>query len=200
MKAAGAVPMTARRPDAVIVADDSTITIRRDRPWNGRDAWWVTYPEHLLGEVPPAEFFASEFWLRPVGTGPFRYARHVPRTVFELEADPDHFAGRPRIDRRELHRLHDLPEGMPIVDVPLSRRQFRDGKFPPALPHDPERARALLDSAGWREDDGDGMRERGPVAARFTVLLAGGGIAGTGACERMAVYMQAAELWIEEEP
>jgi peptide/nickel transport system substrate-binding protein len=35
------------------------------------------------------------------------------------------------------------------------------------LPHDPERARALLDSAGWVDQDGDGVREHDVYKASF---------------------------------
>jgi peptide/nickel transport system substrate-binding protein len=35
------------------------------------------------------------------------------------------------------------------------------------LPHDPERARALLDSAGWLDQDGDGVREHDVYKASF---------------------------------
>ena len=38
------------------------------------------------------------------------------------------------------------------------------------LPHDPDSARALLDAAGWRDGDGDGVRERDGVEMRFELL------------------------------
>jgi len=37
-------------------------------------------------------------------------------------------------------------------------------------PYDPERARALLDEAGWRDSDGDGVRDKGGAALAFTLL------------------------------
>ncbi len=38
------------------------------------------------------------------------------------------------------------------------------------LPHDPERSRALLEAAGWRDIDGDGIRERGGTRLSFELL------------------------------
>jgi peptide/nickel transport system substrate-binding protein len=38
------------------------------------------------------------------------------------------------------------------------------------LPHDVEQARALLEAAGWRDSDGDGIRERAGVKLSFELL------------------------------
>ncbi len=38
------------------------------------------------------------------------------------------------------------------------------------LPHDVEQARALLEAAGWRDSDGDGIRERAGVRLSFELL------------------------------
>ena len=75
------------------------------------------------------------------------------------------------IDRRELHGLLGLPDDLPIIDGPLTPDQYRRGELPEPLPYDPERARALLDSAGWRDQDGDGVRERDGRPFRFTALF-----------------------------
>lgn len=40
----------------------------------------------------------------------------------------------------------------------------------PADPYDPAAAAALLDEAGWRDDDGDGIRERDGRPLRFTLI------------------------------
>lgn len=92
----------------VRVLDDSTYTIRhRARRYNAMaapagtplDTWTVYYPAHILESLDPAEWMEWEFWTAPVGNGAFRYVRHVPGTALELEANPDFFEGRPRIDR-----------------------------------------------------------------------------------------------------
>jgi ABC-type transport system substrate-binding protein len=53
-----------------------------------------------------------------------------------------------------------------------------DGPAPGAPPYDPGRAGALLDAAGWRDRDGDGVREQGEAMLRLTLLVSdedGGG-------------------------
>ncbi len=40
----------------------------------------------------------------------------------------------------------------------------------PRYAYDPERARALLEAAGWRDEDGDGVREKAGQPLRFTLL------------------------------
>lgn len=79
--------------------DDSTFVLRYDRPTNGLDWWTVYYPRHLLQALNPKQFWEWDFWLHPVGNGPYRFVRYVPLTAFELEANPDYVFGQPRIER-----------------------------------------------------------------------------------------------------
>ncbi|MGK2935117.1 MAG: ABC transporter substrate-binding protein [Gemmatimonadaceae bacterium] len=79
--------------------DDSTFVLRYDRPTNGLDWWTVYYPRHLLQGLNPKQFMDWDFWQHPVGNGPYRFLRHVPKTAFELEANPDYVFGQPRIKR-----------------------------------------------------------------------------------------------------
>jgi len=251
----------------VRVLDDSTLTITYRRPREYLSSWDVYYPRHLLDGLDPAKFFEWEFWVHPVGNGPYRYVRHVAKTLVELEANPDFYCGRPRIhrlilkfgsreltellsgnvdvmvyaertllpklrgsdrftvyyylgpdggwleaiywnhrnpifadarvrraltlaiNRVELRRLLELPEDLPIVDVMFSGRQYRRSQLPEPLPFDPDAARRLLDEAGWRVRDGDGVRERGGLELRFTALAGaeGGDEQGGSAA---AVYVQ----------
>ncbi|MFW6083835.1 MAG: ABC transporter substrate-binding protein [Gemmatimonadota bacterium] len=60
-------------------------------------------PEHVLGDVPPAELAGHPFGsTEPVGAGPFRFVERSAgdRWVFEANPDfPDELGGRPYVDR-----------------------------------------------------------------------------------------------------
>jgi len=86
---------------AVTVLDDTTYILRLRRGTIGSplDDWTVYYPKHLLERLDPAKASEWEFWIHPVGDGPYRYVRHVPKTMMEFEADPDYYRGKPTIER-----------------------------------------------------------------------------------------------------
>jgi len=75
------------------------------------------------------------------------------------------------IDRRLLHRLLNLPEDVPIFDGPFTPDQLRRGELLDAVAYDPEVARSVLESAGWSDSDGDGIRERDGRPFRFTAFV-----------------------------
>jgi peptide/nickel transport system substrate-binding protein len=84
-------------------------------PRDGLDTYDVYYPRHLLEGLDPQEIRDWAFWRAPVGNGPYRYVRHVPQTLVELEANPDYFLEKPKIDRAILKFIPD--EGSYFVEL-----------------------------------------------------------------------------------
>lgn len=73
------------------------------------------------------------------------------------------------IDRTELHRVLGLPAGLPIDDGLHSPCQTARGEMPDPAPYDSAAAAELLSSAGWIDEDGDGVRERDGQPLSFTL-------------------------------
>ncbi len=74
------------------------------------------------------------------------------------------------IDRAALLAILGYPTGLPLFDVVHSGRQYAAGEVPAPLPFDPAEAARLLDEAGWRDTNGDGVREKNGEAFRFTAM------------------------------
>jgi len=96
--------------DSVWVIDDSTVTISAKRASYFDDQ--PIYPRHLLENLPPEDVWAWEFWMKPVGSGPFRFVRRIPQTLMEFDANPDYFLGEPRVQRLMLKFVDEgkIPE------------------------------------------------------------------------------------------
>jgi peptide/nickel transport system substrate-binding protein len=101
--------------EEITVIDSFTCHIRSNRAFNPLDlyAWYSICPRHLLEGLDPAEFWDWEFWTRPVGNGPYRYVRHVPKTMVELEANPDYYGGKPK----EIERVVLKFGGNPLIEL-----------------------------------------------------------------------------------
>jgi peptide/nickel transport system substrate-binding protein len=94
-----------RGPEGVEVLDDFTVRIRLQPHAEFLDAWTTLgiLPEHLLGDVPPAELKQHPYGTQcPVGNGPFVFSSHAlqDRWVFDANpAFPASLGGRPFLDR-----------------------------------------------------------------------------------------------------
>lgn len=232
---------------SVKTIDDSTFSITYKEKRDPMDTYTTILPVHLLKDLDPKNIYEWDFWLNPVGSGPYRYVRHVPATMIELEANPEYFRGKPRIEsvvlkfggqpltellsgnvdvitnvdqltrmkladdsrfhsyyewatqqarsiywnhtrpyfteasvrmaltmalnRQELMRLLDLPDKLPTLDFFVTIDQYKNMDFSDPIRYDPERARELLEQAGWVDTDGDGIREKDGKKFEFRALV-----------------------------
>jgi peptide/nickel transport system substrate-binding protein len=86
--------------DEIAIVDSFTCQLRSKKPFTALTyRWYGICPSHLLGHLDPDNFFSWEFWKQPVGNGPYRYVRHIPDTMVELEINPDYYGPEPKIKR-----------------------------------------------------------------------------------------------------
>jgi peptide/nickel transport system substrate-binding protein len=74
------------------------------------------------------------------------------------------------INRPELLQLLNLPGETKLIDFVRTSRQVQRGDFPETISYDPERARQLLEDAGWVSRRGARVRRRNGRPLRFTAL------------------------------
>lgn len=84
---------------SITVHDDFSLSIVFASPKDFRESWLVYWPKHIIENLDPEKFWEWDFWLEPIGNGPYRFVRQVPKTMMEFEANPDYYAGIPRIRR-----------------------------------------------------------------------------------------------------
>lgn len=75
------------------------------------------------------------------------------------------------VDRQALLAALDLPEDAPITDGQYAPCQFHRDELLPPLEHDRDRARELLEAAGWTDRNDDGVRDRNGSTLAFTALV-----------------------------
>ena len=83
--------------ESVTMVGDFTVVVRA--PDSRYLTEVVIYPRHLLQHLHPKDFFAWDFWSHPVGNGPYRVVRHLPKTMLELKANDNYYRGQPQIER-----------------------------------------------------------------------------------------------------
>jgi peptide/nickel transport system substrate-binding protein len=84
----------------VTAVDDTTLVVKAKRALTPEFWMWeIALPEHVLRDYDRKRFRSWDFWKAPVGNGPYRFARSLPATMMEFEANEDHLDGRPAIDR-----------------------------------------------------------------------------------------------------
>ncbi|MGH7481520.1 MAG: ABC transporter substrate-binding protein [Longimicrobiales bacterium] len=123
--------------DRAEVVDDYTIRFHFSQPHAQalESFWWAPMPEHLLGDIAPAELRNAEFNRSPVGSGPYRFVEWEANQRITLErnpAFPESMGGPPHLDRIVFRiipepstMLTELVAGNVMVDIPLLPEQSR---------------------------------------------------------------------------
>ncbi|MCI2424651.1 peptide-binding protein [Candidatus Acetothermia bacterium] len=66
-------------------------------------------PKHMFEGLAPEGFRAAPASMNPIGTGMYRFVRHVPGEFTEVEANENWWRGRPYIDRIFIRIIPDAP-------------------------------------------------------------------------------------------
>lgn len=119
----------------VDVIDDHTFTITYKIPTDGLDTWAVYYPKHLLENLDPKDFFKWEFWKAPVGNGPYKLVRSIPKTAVEVEANPDYYGKVPAIKHVTL-KFSDTPSLTELYSGNVESLSFVSGDMAKKLEGD----------------------------------------------------------------
>jgi peptide/nickel transport system substrate-binding protein len=91
---------------------------------------------------------------------------------FEPLSDPDiRRAFTMAIDRGAVVQ-HMYAGGARVMSGPFTVEQWAFNPAVPPIPYDPAASRAMLESKGWVDTDGDGVRERGKKKLRIELLVA----------------------------
>jgi peptide/nickel transport system substrate-binding protein len=86
--------------EGIEVLDSRTLQVTFTEPVSSTIfvySWLPVLPRHLLDTLSVEDIYSWPFWLQPVGDGPYRYVKHIPRTMTELEANPDYYGELPSI-------------------------------------------------------------------------------------------------------
>jgi len=174
--------------------DQHIILVRNDDYWQGRPH----LPKIAYRIIPDPTVSQLEF-----ATGGFDYTGLEPHQVGRFKRDPAYqvFSGlsnayayiawnlrRPYFkDRRvRLALAHAVDVNAIIKYVMYGHARPCNGVYAPVTPwwnpdikpieYDPAKARKLLEEAGWRDTDGDGILDKDGVPFRFTLITNNGNI------------------------
>jgi peptide/nickel transport system substrate-binding protein len=69
-------------------------------------------PEHVWKNISPSSWRASEAARHPIGSGPYRFVRWIPRAAVELAADTGNYRGSPKLSRIVWSIAPDFPTAL----------------------------------------------------------------------------------------
>ncbi len=60
---------------------------------------YMALPEHLLGDIAPADYLNQELWNAPIGAGPLKFESTIPGSSLTLVCNEDYQLGAPKFDK-----------------------------------------------------------------------------------------------------
>ena len=81
------------------IIDDFKFNLILENPISNLPYWEVYYPKHLLEELDLETYYDWDFWTHPIGNGPYKFVRNVPKTMVEVEVNPNYFGREPKIKK-----------------------------------------------------------------------------------------------------
>jgi peptide/nickel transport system substrate-binding protein len=97
----------------VTALDDYTVRVELNNPmplWlKLEQTFLVIFPEHLLGNIPPEEVIASDYWKHRIGTGPFIWTEYKPDQYIKTLRNTEYYLGVPQIEELDYVIFADVP-------------------------------------------------------------------------------------------
>ncbi len=88
--------------EEITILDSHRLRVRFKEPVTGKIFvynWLAMLPRHLLASFDLDDIYTWPFWIQPVGNGPYRYVRHIPKVMTELETNPGYYGEEPGIPK-----------------------------------------------------------------------------------------------------
>ncbi|WP_135557349.1 ABC transporter substrate-binding protein [Paenibacillus cymbidii] len=107
-KIEGAADWKAGKADNLkgVTVDGNKVTIKLTEPVGVFllvMAQWPPYPKHLLEKEDPAKINLANFWLKPIGNGPYMVTDVQPNNYAMLELFKDYYGTKPKIEKIKLN-------------------------------------------------------------------------------------------------
>ena len=61
--------------------------------------YFYVLPQHLLGDIAPADMMSADFWNAPVGSGPCIFESEISGSELDLASNPNYHLGAPKFGK-----------------------------------------------------------------------------------------------------
>lgn len=129
--------------------DDFTFQIITTLPITNLPIWEVYYPKHLLEGLDTENYYNWDFWTHPIGNGPYKFVRNVPKTMVEVEANPNYFGKKPKI-KKAILKFSNTPSLQELLSGNVDAITFAPRDFLFKIKED-DRFKSYYWWGGWTE-------------------------------------------------